>query len=435
VITGLFKALVLARKKGGEMQRSLIVALAVLFIFAFFSEMTALDVWNLVGHEMLQPQDFSAATYSMGGLTTVGARGAEAVFSNPAGMALGVGDAIAVHLTNRTFIMGNPPHFDDDYYENIGVYDYSAKFNFKTNYLSNIGVNVPYVFPENEITIAGGVAWRRYYDFVGGYTGSYKDITDYEYETDGSLSSSLNLLEFSGAVAYQGKYAAGLTFGFPLLSAHNESSAYREPAIDYEEEYEEEAKLSGTLFRLGTIIHPVPMFAFGFSFTGGITMKADDIEWKWKDNLGNNLEGTSPDVELEAPGFISIGANIMPNDMVTLGFEYQTRPWDGYEADNTEYWEASGFSLRAGGELDMGSTAVRFGYIMDKGHFYDEDVEPVPVHTITGGLGFGTEKFGVDVGMGYTMGSWEFANNDQSYNLLQARFGFTYAFASPWAGK
>lgn len=390
--------------------------------------MGALEIWQLRGHEMLQPQDFTARTYGMGGVMFT-ARGAEAVFLNPAGMAVDVQGNVEMILTTRAYIMGRPPQYDDDVYEDyFGLNDFSCKIPFYSSYISNIGVYAPYQFEDTDINIAGGIAWRRYYDLGG------KMIQKFEYQGDEqesrtSMSSSLNFLTFAGAICYQEKYAGGLAFGFPFMSNHNADSTFEVKSQDYEFKSSEEADISGSFFRLGIVARPTPIVMFSFMYTGAFELDSEDNEWEWEENWGgitSNGEGTSPDVELENPSFMALGVAFMPGDIVTLGIEYQNRPWEDYEADGSELVDDNGFSLRVGGDFDFGGVSLRAGYMMDKYWWVDEDSDLITIHTPTGGLGFGGKAFKVDFSLGYAMAGYDGAIGDVKYNLLITRLSLSY---------
>ena len=152
-------------------------------------------------HLGYQPQDFSARIYGMGGLSTAGARGAEAVFSNPAGMALDIGST-EILLTSRAYLFGKPPQYEEDYYEDFrGWKDYSLNYGFHPN-LSNFSAYGPYRERDLGLDFAGGVALRRYYDWGMRGTESYK-AAGVEHEWEGSSAGVLNFLTVAGAVCYQ----------------------------------------------------------------------------------------------------------------------------------------------------------------------------------------------------------------------------------------
>jgi hypothetical protein len=414
------------------MKKGLVFTGVILFSFIFFTELNCMKVQQLTAHEMLQPQDFTARTYGMGGMM-VTARGAEAVFLNPAGMAVNPSGNVEMVLTTRAYVMGRPPTYDDKVYEeNYGIDNFSCKFPFHSSYISNIGVYAPYQFKDSDIGIAGGIAWRRYYDLGGKMTQEYEDYYG-EHNVEMSLSSGLNFLTIAGAVAYQNKYSGGLAIGFPFMSNHNGDSTYEVAEQDYKSVTSEEGDVSGSFLRLGVVGQPTEMLMFDLAYTLGFDMEVEDIEWER--NISDagyeySYEGTSSDVEFENPSFLIIGVAFMPNDIVTIGFEYQNRPWEDYKADNVELSDDNGFSLRLGGDLNLGAISLRGGYIMDKLWWIDEDKDLVTIHTPTFGIGFGGEAYSFDISMGYGMATYDGTLGDVKYNLLTARAGFSYVL--PW---
>lgn len=406
------------------MRKWFFLLLVLLFSFLFFAELCGQSYFMLFlrSHKAMEPQDYTARTYSMGGMSSIVSRGAEAVFTNPAGMAIGVGEKAEIAVNGDFTIIGNPPQYDDDYYEDQGYDSYEYKYGFRPN-ISSISFYGPYRFKESNVDIGGGLAWRRFYDLGSSESMSW-DMSGTEYEGELGMGSSLNFLTFSGACSYQGKYSGGLSFGMPMFSSHK---VVTEDEFDGDKTTSTyEADISGSYFRFGTLLQPVPVVTFGLTYTGGFDIDVEDIEWEIEYPDGSKLEGEDDDSELTIPSFLSVGVLFNPTDMFTLGLEYQTRPWEDFEDDGDEIFEENGYSLRVGGEMSTGSVALRLGYIMDKGPFEDEDEDLVTINTITGGMGLGTETFSVDFGIGYSMANWDATNDEAFYNMLQAKVGFVY---------
>lgn len=406
------------------------VVFAVIFAIPLFSQVSDLFLFYLP-HTAYDPQDYTARTFAMGGLTTASAGGAEAVISNPAGMGFNIAST-EVLLTGGAHLMGKPQQNEKDVYKDAGFDKYSNKHNFRLN-LSNFSTCSGYRMKDVPVGFAGGAAVRRYYDWGAKFT-EETDIGGVETETEVSMSGVLNFLAVAGAVCYDDKYSGGLMLGFRFMSHY--TAEFESKSDGYEYKYKEEYDASGSLFRFGGLIKPVPMIALGLAYTGGFDLEGEDGEWEAEYD-GIKDDGELPDGEYEIPGYLSLGFTFSPNSVVMLGIDYQTRPWEDYtDDDGNELADNNGFTLRFGGSLNMGAVALRAGYIMDKGPWEDKDRDLITVNTITGGMGFGNQTFTLDFGIGYSFassdGAYGITDEDMIYNVLKAKISATYRFPLFW---
>jgi long-subunit fatty acid transport protein len=422
------------------------LSIVFLFILGLAFGVSAQDASYYIASFDYIPQDFGTMSYSAGGCFTSNTRGAESVFSNPAGIALTEEKDIQVLYTGDVDILGKPPQLEDDFYEEVRDWeDFSYKRSLRLNPLKNLSVMGTYTGEEMPVTFGGGVALRSYYDLGYKNSESYT-ADDVDYELEQSVSGGLNFLTLSGALSYQNKYSGGISFGIPMMSKVSGSTT--EEISGLEENYEEEVNfnIAGSYMRIGVIAEIIEGLSVGFTYTGGQTIELEDGEYDVNDFEGEHYSGDLDDVEIEIPGYISFGLSYDIIPQLTVTGEYQSRPWEDYEEEESganifDNDMENGYSLRAGIIYNTGSLQLKAGYMLQKGPLvqYDEDGEYdelVGINTITGGIGWKAGKIGVDLGLGYSMYKYEQWIGDTDYegssNLVEVLLSITYGFPAPY---
>lgn len=413
----------------------------LLIFFAIISRVLAQDpgeiiLWGLndfLPNYGYEPQDQSARTFGMAGISIANAKGAEAAFSNPAALAMDSKNP-EIYLDARTNIFGKPKQMNEDDLQDLDIDDYSR--NYSLYYcLSHLSACVPYRKPNSPVSYAGGLAFYRHYDW-GTKANEKLSTSYYDREIKLGIGGMLNILSFSGAVNYEDKISGGISLGFPMMSSFGGSMDY-EDSYGYDLEGKADYEVSGSLFKIG-ILGKFSKISAGFVYTGAMEIEGKDGEVSGEEN-GVDYEEDLDNWKLKIPGLVAVGATFSPTEMITLGLEYQTRPWEDYTlrisgVGSEDIGDENGYSLRFGGELNLEKVALRAGYIMDKTNLEDRDNDPVTFGTITGGLGIKLTNLAFDFGAGYTMGKFEglalvdyiLVETDISYSLLYARFGATY---------
>lgn len=423
------------------LKREIALCLFLVFIGGAFAQ-DAGDIVEWITFEFLpqcsyDPQDQSARTFGMAGMSIANAQGAEGAFSNPAAIVMG-GKNPEVYLGARTNIFGKPKQMEEDILQDLGIDDYDRTYSLYYC-LSHLSACVPYAKPNSQVSFAGALSFYRFYDWG---TKAQQELSasaiGYDWKIDIGMSGPLNVLSLSGAVGYNEQISGGISLGFPVMSNFGTNLEWEEDAPGYS--YHLEAKttydMSAPMYRIGGL-GKLSMISFGFVYTGAMELEAKDGEVDGEED-GVEFEDDLDNWELEIPGLYGVGAAFSPIKQITVGIEYQSRPWSDYTLrtsdGSSKLGDEDGYTLRLGGEINLDKFALRGGYIMDRTHIEDRDNDPVTFSTITGGLGIKLTNLALDFSAGYTMGNFEgygifggaVFETDISYTLLYARLGATY---------
>ncbi|RKZ31723.1 hypothetical protein DRQ36_00990 [bacterium] len=342
------------------------------------------------------PVTTDAKALAMGGCIGT-ARGAGAILRNPAG--IGWLDMAQAKLSARTHLFGSMG-YDEDVYEDLGTEDYKCSMGFHPK-LNNIAFATP--IPTNApFGIAGGIAWGPFFDFAGKNTISYTE-GETEYEEKTTYKGGFHLLMPTVAAIFAGNFAVGASYGFAFMSPGGYKGEYEQKNPDTDGDYELKETVTGSMLQIGAQGRFIDRLDVGFSYVPAFDMKLDDREYEL-----NETDYDWDDIKYEFPAFMAIGASFDVTPEITIAGEYQNRPWDDLEIENTENGIENGTSIRAGIEY-RGPVALRAGFFTDKLLYPAEEGEDEPASGMgfTGGVGFMAGPVGVDVAAFYQSAKWE----------------------------
>ena len=316
--------------------------------------------------------------------------------------------------------------------------------------------------------IRDGYSDAYMYDFYQSYVVDF-DTAANEYTSvfkDGKFnqlrsfteSGSINEMTFSLSTNIRNFLYLGATMGVPMANYHSDGS-FMEEKVDnlgnvtdrYIYNEIKDINATGINLKLGAILRPVNWFRLGLAIH---TPTYYSIE----DNLYSEVQYTKTSGEdwdpvkynLQTPfRFLGSMAFILGDNKSKLAgsisgdYEYADYSNMKYRLKNdiltendinktiSNYFQATN-TLRIGGELKLGTIALRAGYcIMDNP--YSKNLNDAGAYSITGGLGYKNKNFFMDFAYAYTYGKSKFYEYDQAVinlentsQLAQLTFGVKF---------
>ena len=267
-----------------------------------------------------------ARVTGMAGLHSPTVVGAEALLKNPAGLAFG--KSAEVNLGARANLFGSRSSEKwEEYFPT-----WKADIGFQPD-VWDVTLATP--FRVNDDIIAGfGLGWNMYYDNGNNhttvYTGyGYPDSTEYIHTDAVNMSGGWRQLSPAAAICYQGKYALGFSYGFPVAGNcrqhFNWSTAYPETTYALEQVYT--YGTGGNLLQIGLQAKPVDKLTVGFVFTGARTICIHDELWE---TPGETDEGGKRGFDVYVPAHFTVGLAYDVTPLILVGAEFETRPLQDY---------------------------------------------------------------------------------------------------------
>ncbi len=345
------------------------------------------------------PVGMDMRAYSMGNCIATESAGPAAILRNPAG--IGWMERGAIVLTANANVLGGAG-YDEEVYDSLGMDDYKFSRQPHANiqgiaFATPIPADVPF-------DLIGGVAWGQFFDFSGKTKETYKtSSTNTEYENAATYKGGFHLLMPTVAARFADNYVVGMSYGFALFSNCNEEYSSETDNPSSESESEIKQKTTGSMLQIGAQGRFADKLTVGFSYVPAFKMKFDDR--KYKDDSGSyDLD----DVKYEFPAFVAFGASYDFTPDVTVAAEYQNRPWDDTEINNSDSGIENGSSIRFGLEY-RGPVALRAGFYTEKIMTPAEPGDDAPASSmgITAGAGVALGPVDVDFGAYYDSAHWE----------------------------
>lgn len=270
-------------------------------------------------------------------------------------------------------------------------------------------------------------------------------------------SGSINEMTFSFSTNIRNFLYLGATMGVPMASYHSNGSFMEEKIDDagmvtdrYIYNEIKDIYATGINLKLGAIIRPVNWFRLGlaihtptyYSIEDNLYSEVSYIETSGGDWDPINYHLQTPFRFLGSMAFILGDNKSKIAGSISGDYEYADYSNMKYrlndiksESDiNTKisnYFQATN-TLRIGGELKLGTIALRAGYcLMDNP--YSKDQNDAGAYSITGGLGYKNKNFFMDFAYAYTFGKSKFKEYDNNIinlenttHLAQLTFGVKF---------
>ncbi|MDL2314944.1 hypothetical protein LJC16_01655 [Bacteroidales bacterium OttesenSCG-928-C19] len=239
---------------------------------------------------------------------------------------------------------------------------------------------------------------------------------------------------FSFAANYQDFLYMGATVGIPTLE-YKRVSRYKEREVNGNNEftYKETNEVEGTgvNLKLGVIVRALDWLRIGAAYH---TPTHYSVEDSYYVNMVSNIDGQeyiarstdygndgpSPTLEYtyRTPGkFLGSLAFVLGNQHTkiagTLSADYEYTNYSNirYSSDENlhttvnkwikDYLKES-HTVRVGGQMNFGKNAVRLGYVFSSSPYKIEEYESAK-HSITGGLGYKSKWYYIDLAYAYTL--------------------------------
>lgn len=254
-----------------------------------------------------------------------------------------------------------------------------------------------FVFPFSTggLTVVGGVAYRRIYDFTEEFTFKYQGgFTDFVYKEENT--GGIDAITPAIGIALNEMISVGAAFNI-ITGATDYKTTSEVGSISTDSSFTEE--YSGTAIDIGILLRPTPQFSIGANLNLPHVLKVNDGMFEY---------------EFEVPMFFSVGAAVRAGDNMTIAFDYRSRPWsnaklmvDDFELD---LGAEDANSIHVGLEyLFQGSNSVlpfRLGYFTQPTINTDLDDEQIVYSGLSAGLGIVMNNFIIDGSVEYVFGTY-----------------------------
>jgi len=389
------------------MKNTIIILMMLACVIAFAQS----DISSFIGSPSdALPIGMDVRAFSMGNCIAANSQGAASMLRNPSG--IGWIEKGQFSFTGALDIMGSHG-FEEDVYEDLGYEEYSSKSQIFPK-ISGIGFATP--IPVNApFKLVGGLGWGKFFDFSGKSKTTWEaKASDQEYEATSVVSGGFHILNPTIAACFADNYVVGVSYGFAMMSNNSGKieGEYKNPDSDSESEFKSD--LSGSIMQLSGQAKFMDRIKVGFSFAPAFEIEYKDPEVE--NDPGGEIE--YDDIEYEFPAYMAIGAAYDFTEDITVTAEYQNRPYDDTEVENTDIGVENGSSFRVGFEY-RGPIALRAGFFTDKLAVEAEpgEDEPASGMGITGGIGVAVGPIGLDIGAFYQSAKWEQTANgkDEEY--------------------
>lgn len=392
-------------------------------------------------------QDFSGSLFGQKGVFVTTTEGADAVFTNPAGMAMTGGINIGIIYEGDMNITGHPDQYEKMYYDSL-YEEYSYKTNFTFDMFDNFSLFGSYSGWNSPFTIALGLGFHDYLDFTRETT-EKKSYTLFSEKVDEEFNityrGGLNYILLSGAFSYDRKYSGGISFGYPAYSNYKNTSDGKRIFANVTEYYNQEDsyEISSSFIRLGTISELLPGLRAGLTYTINGELELYNGEREINNWNGTETTFTLDDKKIDVPEYVSVSVSYNFNRNFHAAVEYQTRDWkDFIDEDGENIYNDSiqdGHLIKAGIHWKFSPVYLDFGYSVQKGPNYKTDNLEydglVNNHLINAGIGIEQSGYSFYLGFDYLTADYKQEILGEEYkrssNHLKGYFSFGYSLPIP----
>lgn len=392
-----------------------------------------------LGPMAFSPTVFDARAAAMGRTGIISAHQSNAVFYNPANIAM---------IDVRTLQCGGRVWFgsiSNEFWDQTISPEIEASYRLHPK-ITNISYAGYFRPSGTDLRVVFGVGYNTYFDY-GAFSKTEETPKGTPYQRNKetqelTMRGGLNTITPALAVSIDDEFYFGFAFSKSIIGKIRKTIEY-----EYEYEYDPqgaylleerwEATGSATFITLGATMFIMPGLAVGAMYRSGFEYELDDVDAYLERLDGRTQVDDLPDSEYEIPAYAGVGASYDVSSKFTLAAEFQTRPYSDMEEDGIEYrWIDDGYCYRTGAEFSTSNLDIRGGFFSDAIRAVDEpysDKDCKHLTGATGGLGFDSGNFTFDFFGEYSWWSKELRYGTQKYDYKEKyfRFGANVTYVIP----
>jgi hypothetical protein len=350
---------------------------------------------------LLEPAIVDAQGASLGRTTVLTTSGSNALFTNPACLAMLEEKVIQGGF--RALMGSGSREYDAEQKDDEWTYPVHVKFN-------HLSFAMPYQIQGSSMKTVFAIGYRNYFDLGYNYIYKHKsEYNDYEYTYHGH--GGLNHLSFGGGLNFQDKFYTGVSYSLLVMSKFTWEEEATQDGIT-EKDDGECTITKGSFFTLGGVYKASPKLELGFYYRMGFVYerKVDYL------------------LEFDYPGLLAASASYCLSDAVKIIFEYQDRRYQDFKIEGHEWLGdiPNGLSLNLGAELGKN---FRIGYyrlsvpLQD----YGNDSKLNTMNGFTAGTGFAlSPQLNLDIYGEYAIAGYEDVEDTTSFSIFKTGASFTY---------
>ncbi len=353
------------------------------------------NVFWLVAFAFIVPFEAFTQMYRFGGQTVVNARG------------LGMGNMEVLSPTGADALFSNPANLAIIKGQNFtaGLRFFAGSFTVEANGISNDGsfplhpkidhlaYAQPFMIPNSPVNLIGSIGFRTYYDM--GFKVKSGDARV-------SSRGGFNTLSIGAGIQIGDRADLGAALNFGVLGNGK-----------YVEEYQSfktttKISYSGSFIQLGFRYHFTPAILIGGMYRPGFRLKQ-----KTRTESGQTQKTT-----FDLPAIFGLAGQYSVSPQFSIIAELQNRPFEDFEVNGRSYFGNinNGRVVRIGGEY-RGAVIWRFGFFSEsllQTDYQDED--PVTLNGFTAGTAFSVEPFTIDLFVQYSQFTVSERSNSETTN-------------------
>ena len=306
----------------------------------------------------------------------------------------------------------------------IDSWEADVSSSFQLNFASFV---VP--FSVSNLNVAGGIAYRRVYDFTSEITqtvmgpGLLGDVEIYD-----NVEGGINSIAPSIGVQLNEMFSVGATVNILSGTEDGNGELSVDGVVDPSFDYDYSIDYSGVAIDLGVLIKATDQFSLGATFNLPHTRTVD---------YGSGFE-----IEADAPLFWTAGAAFRATDQLLLAFDYRSRPFSKiegrglfegetileYDLSDSEDMNSIHVGLEFLMEAGNNFVPLRLGFYTDPSPHVDNNNDQIVTNVFTAGLGIIMDKLIIDGAFEWAMTSYEdvdpFTGNPVDFSGNGFRFTF-----------
>lgn len=326
--------------------------------FVIFSIQTIYGEWALDA----APKFGNTRTLSMGGVTIASGSGIDAFSGNPGGLAR-IRD-IQISITSGLQIWGK-----------------RDEKTLKPFYqLKNAGIVFPFSISHQNISFAGAIGYRSFYNCDRKIKRSYYTNT---------TTGLVDVFSMGFGIHFSSIGSLGMILHIPVKKTY----AYQWESYYYRYEFAGDVT-SSKIIQFGGIIDMTSKWMIGFSclMNHNFTINTHDIGYP---------EYLLYSEKREMPWTCDFGIAYKASPNLLIAADIQNRPWEHMRINDQKISDVkSGNAYRIG--IEWGHEPIfRAGYARDILPAIDSEGDPVDINNLTIGLGFPLSLLVIDVGFSY----------------------------------
>jgi len=265
---------------------------------------------------------------------------------------------------------------------------------------------------EGKLSIGAALGWQAFYD---------NSLTVIMSGTRQGSQQKINIKSLGGyhvlapgvGICYDGRWAAGLSKGWPVFSRSGGRVEYV-PEVLGNPNLTVAGDMNGSVTQLGFLAKPVSGLSIGLCYTSALNISLEDAEMVPDSGTAEPWS----DVSYEIPEQFVVGVAYDIGPSFTAAGELGNMPLKHIRVNGSRLGVNDGVLARLGGEWRT-KVAVRAGVSLE--NYYDlakpESKTPATLIVITGGMDAPLGPVKLDLGIEYGMSDIKYSSPDDSVNL------------------